>query len=237
MKKRIIHLLLAVMVVSALVLSARSVESISEQKTAMEVTYLPSSEFMKIASLGYRNMASDLLWFKAIQYYGGYRQAQNNIALFSHLADVITDLDPRFVGAYKLSALIITEDLGDFEEGVRLMEKGLRNNPEDYWLTYEMGFLHYIGGRDYSEAERYFRQAASLPGADGRAARFAADAAKKGGDLETSIILWSEIAENTDDKYVREMAQKYIEEIEGRLRGDEGDSGGLAGPGMKGNED
>lgn len=222
MRSRLIHLIICVAAIASLVLSARSVETIAQEKTAVEVMYLPSSEFMKMASLGYSNLVSDLLWFKAVQYYGGYMLAQNGIRLFSHLAEVITDLDPNFIGAYKLSALIITEDLGEFEEGVRLLEKGIRNNPGDFWLMYEIGFLYYINGSDYRKAELYFRKAAKLPGADERAARFAADAAAKGGDLESSIILWQELAENSDNKYMRELATRYIEKYTEQLERKEG---------------
>lgn len=219
MRKTTVHIIISVLALSVLVLSARSVETIEQEKGALEVVYLPSSEFMKMASLGYSNLASDLLWFKAVQYYGGYVLAQNGIRLFSHLADVITDLDPKFKGAYKLSALIMTEDLGEYEEGVRLMEKALRNNPDDFWLTYEMGFLHYLEGRNYSEAEKYFRLAAAMPGADERAARFAADAAAKGGDIESSILLWKDLAENSDNKYIRELAERYVEKLRARADG------------------
>ncbi|MBN1163503.1 MAG: hypothetical protein JXB45_02915 [Candidatus Krumholzibacteriota bacterium] len=213
MLNKIIHLAVSFLLLFFLVQSARSVEGIAEEKIDIEVLYLPSSEFMRLSSLGYRNLASDLLWFRAIQYYGGYRLKQNDIRLFSHLANVITDLDPQFVSAYKLSALVITEDLDNYPEGVKLMEKGIRNNPDDFWLLYEMGFLHYLEGRDYAAAERYFRLASKLPGADERAARFAADAAAKGGNIESSIILWSELAENSDNKYIRELAQHYIEKL------------------------
>lgn len=219
---------------ACIVVSARSVETISEQKTAVEVMYLPSSEFMKMASLGYDNLASDLLWFKAVQYYGGYMMAQNGIRLFNHLADVITDLDPKFKGAYKLSALIISEDLGDFESGIRLLEKGMKNNPDDYWMAFEMGFLHYLEGRDYTAAEKYFRHAATLPGADGRAARFAADAARRGGDYDAAIALWKQIAESSDNRYMSDLAKKYIEKIEAERRGGQLQDGSQEGPPMKG---
>jgi len=203
----------AAVLAAMLFFSARSVETIALEKTGMEVIYLPSGGFMKTASLGYSNLASDLLWFKAVQYYGGYMLAQNGINLFTHLADLVTDLDPKFKEAYKLSALIVSEDLGDYESGVKLMEKGLRNNPDDFWLTYEMGFLHYLGGRNYAEAKRYFMLAASLPGADERAARFAAAAAMKGGDVESGIALWQDLASNSDNRHIRELAARYIEKL------------------------
>jgi tetratricopeptide (TPR) repeat protein len=97
------------------------------------------------------------------------------------------------------------------------MEKGLRNNPDDYWLAFEMGLLHYLEGRDYREAEKYFRVAATLPNSDGnRAARFAAEAASKGGNIEASIALWKEMAENSDNRYIRELAERYIAKLEAR---------------------
>ncbi len=217
MKSRITHFLIAMAAILVLVQATRSIEIIAQEKTAIEVMYLPSGECMRMASLGYRNLASDLLWFKAIQYYGGYMLAQNGIRLFSHLADVITDLDPNFTGAYKLSALIISEDLDNYEEGVKLLEKGVRNNPGDFWLMYELGFIHYLGGRNYSEAQRYFELAASLPGANEKAARFAADAASKGKNLEDSVALWGDLAENSENKYIRELAFRYIKDLQKRM--------------------
>jgi tetratricopeptide (TPR) repeat protein len=201
----------------AIVGTAMMVEPVLEGKAGIEISYLPSSDFMKMASLGYRELAADLYWFKAVQYYGGYRLNQNDIHLFNHLAEMITDLDPHFLGAYKLSALVITEDLGNFAAARNLMEKGLRNNPDDYWLAFEMGLLHYLEGRDYREAEKYFRVAATLPNSDGnRAARFAAEAASKGGNIEASIALWKEMAENSDNRYIRELAERYIAKLEAR---------------------
>lgn len=212
--------------ISAIVGAAMTVEPVLEGKAGIDVSYLPSSDFMKMASLGYRELAADLYWFKAVQYYGGYRLSQNDIHLFNHLAEMITDLDPHFVGAYKLSALVITEDLGNFPAAKNLMEKGLRNNPDDYWLTFEMGLLYYLEGRDYREAEKYFRVAGTLPNSDGnRAARFAAEAASKGGNVEASIILWKEMAASTDSRYIRELAGRYIAKLEARRQ--QQDRGGV----------
>jgi tetratricopeptide (TPR) repeat protein len=215
MVRTMARILVFAVAITAIVVLAHMVEPVLEGKAEGDVAYLPSSDFMKVASLGYRELAADLFWFKAVQYYGGYRLSQNDIHLFNHLAEMITDLDPNFLGAYKLSALVITEDLGNFAAAKNLMEKGLKHNPDDYWLTFEMGFLHFLGGRDYEEAEKYFRVAATLPNSDGnRAARFAADAASKGGNIDASIRLWNEMAENSDNKYIKELAEKYIKKLE-----------------------
>ena len=36
--------------------------------------YLPSGKFISEASLGYRQLAADVVWLSAVQYYGEYRQ-------------------------------------------------------------------------------------------------------------------------------------------------------------------
>lgn len=203
--------------------SARMVEPVAAGKAKVAISYLPTSDFVKMFSLGYRELAADLYWFKAVQYYGGYRLSQNDIVFFSHLIDLITDLDPHFIGAYKLGALVIAQDLDNFPAAIGLMRKGLHHNPDDYWLTFEMGFLHYLDGRDYTTAEKYFRLAATRPGSDGRAARFAAEAAARGGNIEASIMLWKELAAHSDNPYIRELAEKYIRKLEQRReRGGEG---------------
>lgn len=201
--------------IASIIFLANMIQPVLEGKAESDVAYLPSSDFMKIASLGYRELAADLYWFKAVQYYGGYRLSKNDIHFFNHLAEMITDLDPNFIGAYKLSAIVITEDLGNFAAAKNLMTKGLKHNPDDYWLTFEMGFLHFLGGRDYREAEKYFRVAGTIPNSDGnRAARFAADAAKKGGNIDASIALWKEMAASSDNRYIRELAERYIAKLE-----------------------
>jgi tetratricopeptide (TPR) repeat protein len=228
MKGTLARLFFSAFAIASIVMSAYMIDPVLECKASDNIAYLPSTEFMKVASLGYRELAADLYWFKAVQYYGGYRLSQNDIHLFNHLAEMITDLDPNFIGAYKLSAIVITEDLGNFAAARNLMEKGLRHNPDDYWLTLEMGFLYYLEGRDYREAEKYFRVAAALPNNDGnRAARFAAEAAKKGGNIEASITLWKELAESSDNMYIRELAEKYIARLEAEKAKAQHDRGGV----------
>jgi tetratricopeptide (TPR) repeat protein len=139
---------------------------------------------------------------------------ENDLALFTHLAGVITDLDPQFRYAYIFAAIITAQDLGSLETGIGLLEKGIRNNPDDWLLPFQLGFLHYVYARDYDRALACFEQAAHLPGTGPQAARFAAFVAAKAGYVETSIAMWEEIARTSEDKYIRELAERYIEKLE-----------------------
>ena len=100
MKRTGIEVLIGIILIVSLVALSMNIDEISTEKRQLEVLYLPSGQFLEYVSLGYRNLAADILWFKTIQYYGGYRQGENDIKLFTHLVDVITDLDPQFAFAY-----------------------------------------------------------------------------------------------------------------------------------------
>jgi tetratricopeptide (TPR) repeat protein len=219
MKRRTIEIVVVILLLLVLYYSARSVESLSQKRYKLEVLYLPSGRFVKQIALGYRNLAADILWFRTIQYYGSYRMGETDLALFNHLVDVITDLDPQFAFAYVFGALIIAEDLGYFREGIKFLEKGIQNNPNDWWLVFEMGFLYYVDARDYTEAMRCFQRAARMPGADDIAARFAAFVASRAGHTETSIAMWEELARTTDHPHIRDLAEMYIEKLKGELEG------------------
>lgn len=213
MKRRLVEIVLALCALALLFEVSRGVEGLSRRKRTLEVLYLPSGAFIEQVTLGYHNLAADVLWFRTVQYYGGYRMGENDLALFSHLVNVITDLDPQFVFAYVFGALIIAQDLGHFQEGIGFLEKGMRNNPTDWWLPFELGFLHYVGTRDYARATACFEKASRMPGAQPIAARFAAFVAAKAGYVETSIAMWEELARESDNRYIRELAERYIEDL------------------------
>lgn len=234
MKRGAAEIAVAVLLLLTLYYTAHSVEELSRKRYTLEVMYLPSSRFVQEIALGYRNLAADILWFRTIQYYGSYRMGENDLALFDHLVDVITDLDPQFIFAYLFGALIIAEDLGYFSEGVRFLEKGIRHNPDDWWLVFEMGFLYYVDARDYEAAMRCFRKAARLPGADEITRRFAAFVAAKAGHTETSIAMWKELARTSDNPHIKDLAERYIDKLEAGLEA--GDPPGGLSPGGKGIE-
>ncbi len=224
MKRTIIEISALALVLVLVFVSARSVEELSSEKQRLEVLYLPSGEFIDQASLGYRNLAADLLWVKTVQYYGGYRWGNNDLALFSHLVEVITDLDPQFTFAYLFGGLVIAQDLGYFEEGMALIKKGIENNPTDWWLVFELGFLNYVYARDYATAAHYFQLASRFPDADEITKRFAAFVAAKAGHTETSIAMWEELSRNSDNPHIRDMAKNYIEKLKQEIDTDGGNA-------------
>jgi len=217
MKRKAVSILLILISFALIIAASRSVQGIGERKKRIELQYLPNSQSLKLISLGYRNLMSDILWFKTVQYYGGYRLGKNSLRLFRHLINVITDLDPQFTFAYQLGAVIMAEDMDAFEEGRKVLQKGIENNPGNWRLTFELGFLYYITGRDYKKAQQYFTLASQMQGANERALRFAASAASRGNDISVSIKMWKHLADNTEEEFMKELAANYIRKLEKKL--------------------
>lgn len=175
--------------------------------------YLPSGKLVEQTSLGYRELAADLVWFQAVQYFGGYAKSEHSLAYFNGLIDIVTDLDPHFEFPYIFGAVVMSQDMGDFPRGVEMLKKGMRANPTSWHLPFEIGFLYFITQGDAASAAHYFELASRLPGGGDRARRFAAFVHSKAGHAETSIRMWEELAATSEQPYMKEMARRYIEQI------------------------
>ena len=95
------------------------------------------------------------------------------------------------------------------------MQKGIDANPTSGRLAFEMGFLYYVrpGGRDLRHAAEYFEQAARQPDAPAASARFAAFARQHAGDLRVAYELWSNVLHESPNRYLRDIAERNLEEI------------------------
>ena len=165
--------------------------------------YLSSASLKKI-SLGYTEILSDIYWMRAIQYFGSRKMEEQNPELLYHYFDIITDLDPRFANAYRYGGTFLAEPepfgLGQFDMGVSLLEKGRKNNPDNFRLPLEEAFLYYFYPKDYGKAAELFREAAA--------------ALAKGGNKELSKEIWQIIYETSPSEGRRNFAYRNLQEIE-----------------------
>ena len=190
-------------------------------RSVEESLYLSSSSLKKI-SLGYTEILSDIYWMRAIQYFGSRRIEEQNPELLYHYFDIITDLDPRFVNAYRYGGTFLAESepfgLGQFDMGVSLLEKGRKNNPDNFRLPLEEAFLYYFYPKDYVKAAELFQEAAQKPGVGGsREASvkgMAAAALAKGGNRDLSKEIWQIIYETSPSEGRRNFAYRNLQEIE-----------------------
>jgi tetratricopeptide (TPR) repeat protein len=186
-----------------------------------ELFYFPSGRLLRGAALGNEALVADLAWLRAIQYYGEHRKTDRAYPMMGHIFDIITTLDARFVNAYAFGALVMGQDEGQMDAGIALLQKGIANNPESWFLPFEAGFLYYLVAKDAKLASLYFSRAARLPGCPDHVCRFAAHTSGRAGYSENAIRLWQEIAHTTPNEEIRRMAERKIEQL--RQKGDRRD--------------
>jgi tetratricopeptide (TPR) repeat protein len=151
------------------------------------------------------------LW--SIQYYGNYPGGVRYDYLLQIYDRVITELDPRFRDAYVLGAAILSVEAHRPEDAIRLLDKGMRANPEDWMLPFEAGFVAYHDLRDYNRAASYFAIAIARPGVHPVVRRFHAEMFHRAGDRDTSRRYWEEILRTADTDYLRGVAARHVRDL------------------------
>lgn len=214
--KKIRVLLLAFFILTGCVLSTIKVSEYNYRPYIHDNLYLPSGKFLKEISLGYKQLVADFVWLSAVQYFGDYSKGNHDLVYFRGLIDIVTSLDPHFIFAYIFGALVVAEDIGAFSEGIDILKTGMIHNPSSWELPFEIGFLNYIDRKNNQIAANYFDLASRMPGSPPRASRFAAFVYSKAGHEKTAIRMWEEIRNNSDEPFMRELAQRYIEKLKAK---------------------
>ena len=197
------------------VLLLLGVDQVRSEATLQDFLYITSPKLVKRASLGYEGLLADVYWTRAVQYYGGmHHGGGGRYELLWPLLNITTQLDPHIVPAYEYGATFLTAKppmgAGTPQKAIELVEYGITNNPDDWHLYEDLGFIYYSDLKDYPKAADAFLRGSERPNAHPFLKVLAARAAQHGGELETSQTLWTAIYETTRDKNIRENAAWHL---------------------------
>jgi len=188
-------------------------QSIHEEQ---DEVLLRSGKMMKLLSLEYAPLMADIYWTRVVQYYGDkHARHDPNFELLWPLLDLTTTLDPNLLVAYRFGSTFLSEPAprgaGQPELGVELLERGIKANPE-YWRLYQdLGFIYYFELKDYAKASAAFAEGSKNPEALIWMKIMAAKIAAEGESLSTSVFLWNEVYETTNDPLVKDNALKHLQ--------------------------
>lgn len=203
---------LAVLVLTTAELRSHLERRQSARADAEEPIYLPRSEFLRPLSLGYHNALADVLWFRAINYFGKHYRSDRTYPWLAHICDLVTDLDPRAQHVYRFAGLILPWEAGQADEGIRLLEKGTRALPDSWTLAYYLGFNYFFFKNDLEAATRHLQRAAALPGAHHAVAKLAAILTTETAGAETTIAFLKDLEQNVDSDRVRKVLHRNLED-------------------------
>lgn len=126
-----------------------------------DALYLPKPELFRATSLGFRQLAADLLWVKLVQSVGDMSDRSTGFKYIYEYTDIVTDVDPRYAAPYLISNFWLV-GWDRVEQANKLLEKGRQRFPETYKFPYYLGLNHFLWLHDRAKAIEYFSEAAKL---------------------------------------------------------------------------
>jgi len=175
--------------------------------------YLPSGRSLKALTFGYEGLVADLIYIWSIQYYSNYQIQDRYEYLDQIYRRVIAELDPHFIDPYLVGSMIMSVEANRDDLALKLLDAGTRNNPREWILPFQAGFLCYNKLHDYACARDNFQRAQAIPGAPAPARRLFAEMYNRLGDKRTSLKYWAEIHDTADSGYVRQVSWMHVHDL------------------------
>lgn len=109
-----------------------------------DVYYLPPPEWLRLFTLGWDEAAADLIWMRALVYFGDELQHGGNVENVFEYAEAIATLDPHFRAVYRWVGTAgiyrpVDVTTSDIERAVEFMERGAQLFPRDGQLAWDIG--------------------------------------------------------------------------------------------------
>jgi hypothetical protein len=204
---------------------AREVAKDEPVTKKIDEPYAPSKSMAPIITLGYREVAADLLFVRLAGYFGGTSSTAEGIG---SLVDAIVALDPRYHRIYSYGSGAITlarygVDQAAYEHAIAVLDIGMTEFNEDAKFP-ELAadiYLHDLQTKDPVKRREWDEKAASLfeaasrkPGADaGNIVEAAAALQTKFGHRERAIAGLREMLLITTDDHARKRLIDKLAEL------------------------
>jgi hypothetical protein len=177
---------------------------------------LRSGKLVKLLSLEYAPLVADIYWTRVVQYFGNkHAGKQVDLRLLWPLLDLTTTLDPQLMPAYHFGSMYLSDapprGAGRPDLAVELIERGIRANPDQWRLYYDLGFVYYFDAKDYPKASAAFYEGSKNPAALIWMKVMAAKIAAEGNSADTSMFLWQDVYNTTKDPAIKENAQTHLQ--------------------------
>ncbi len=201
------------------VLLLRGLDRLRSHAKLEEVLYIPSPKVMKRLSLGYDGLLADIYWTRAVQYFGNkLNVGAENFNLLAPLLEITTVLDPHLVVAYEYGSNFLAphppNGAGMPDRAIKLDEFGIRNNPNEWRLYYDLGFIYYTELHDYARAADAFVRGSRVPHAHPFLKILAGQMAEHAGDLQTARAMWSLTYDTAQEKSIRANAAAHLRALQ-----------------------
>lgn len=216
MKKKFILILLLLSLAAFMGLKLK-VDTITRQKIpGASIIYIPSGKYLKYAAFGYSSLLADLVYLWAIQYYSTYTVV-DRFEHLDHIFSVITELDHRYLDPYEIGAMIAIYEARDMDLALRILDRGLEKNPDQWIFPFQAGHYAQMITRDHKLAQDYYKKTMEIEGAPPITKRLYANAAFKVADYKASWEAWLDVYENAEDERIKKIADNHLYQVKAAM--------------------
>jgi tetratricopeptide (TPR) repeat protein len=184
-------------------------------QTDQDQLSLRSPRMLRAVSLEYAPLVAAIYWTRVVQYFGEKRHLhQTNFELLWPLLDITTTLDPHLMPAYRFGSTFLSDHpprgAGRADLAVKLLERGIQANPDEWRLYQDLGNVYYFDAKDYAKASQAFAEGAKNPKSMIWMKVMAAKIASEGESPETSYFLWQQVYQSSKDPAVQKNAEEHL---------------------------
>ena len=182
------------------------------------------SPVLKITSLEFKGVVSDLLFIKVMVFKGSTYERKEQPLMkpeewqwFDKTLNASTDLDPYFVDPYVFANANMTWEGGMIRETNALLEKGTQYRDWDWMLPFFVGFNSFFFLHDNAKAAEYLMTASRRPGPSEQLVSLAARLEYKDKKTENAILFLEAIEKKTEDERLKKEYETRISALQARL--------------------
>ena len=177
---------------------------------------------LKGYALGFEGLLADWYWMKSLQYIGNKMlNAKQDVSLddlkpinprllYPYL-DNATTLDPQFFAAYHYGAVVLPAI--DNKLAIRLIEKGIANNPNQWRFYGDLGFI-YWRMNEFQKASEAYREGSEIPGAADFMRLMAGKMKTEGGSRAVAREIYTQMLEAAQDEGIKETSRLHLLELD-----------------------
>jgi hypothetical protein len=182
-----------------------------------DMLYLPSGNFLKGAALGFDEILADLLWIKALAYFGGHAVTDQDYPWLHHILETVTTLDPYFQYPYEFGGMILASEIGDVDKSNLLLKKGMKNVPKThkrYWYyPFFIAFNYMYYKNDYRTAAHYLEIASKFPKSPDYLPLLVARLYSNTDSPDIAIAFLTEMIKSTEKPELKEKFKLRLNEV------------------------
>ena len=193
---------------------------LDEQRTRVfdqELLYLPNEHLLTHFTAGMGPVIADMLWLRALSYTVEEFQGDGRFTWLSQMGDVMTRLDPYFLGAYRYTGMFLAALKADDDASIELLKRGIEHNPKAWELPHEIAMVYMTNRRDMPESAELaalWLQASDATGTAPARVRATAQGLMQQhrmADLERAM--WEGILLSATDEFERAIAERKLQEL------------------------